>query len=282
MTQILAILTRHGSLQREIPDPDQQVMSGVRWGHADEFPAAAYWLQRALTWRLEQEAPARRSNRTLAEEVGAWLLGGQGVTAAVAQAAFDRLRMQGAFARPGVTEAAFAAWLSEPLDVGGQPVAYRLAAQRAKYLATTMPALIEGPGARDGRELRDWLMTLPGLGPKSASGIVRQWSGATDVALLDNYVLRVGQVMGLFGRKLTVERHYLEMEARFLQLCKAMNVGAPDVEAVMALELIRSPETARFLADYLKATEPKAKAAPAPTPARRGQAPEQLSLVFTG
>jgi hypothetical protein len=57
-----------------------------------------------------------------------------------------------------------------------------------------------------------------------------------------------------------------------------MNVAAPDVEAVMALELIRSPETARFLADYLKATEPQPKAAPA----RRAQAPEQLSLVFTG
>ncbi len=278
MTQILAILTRHGSLQREIPAPDQCVMPGVRWGHADEFPAAAYWLQRALTWRLEQETPMRRSNRTLAEEVGAWLLGGQGVTAAVAQAAFDRLRGLGGFARAGVSEADFLDWLSEPLDVGGQQVTYRLAAQRAKYLAATLPAIFEVPQTLEGRELRDWLMALPGLGPKSASGIVRAWCGATDVALLDNYVLKVGQVMGLFGRKLTVERHYLEMEARFLQLCKAMSVAAPDVEAVMALELIRSPETARFLADYLKATEPKPKAAPA----RRAQAPEQLSLVFTG
>lgn len=278
MTQILAILTRHGSLQREIPAPDQCVMPGVRWGHADEFPAAAYWLQRALTWRLEQETPLRRSNRTLAEEVGAWLLGGQGVTAAVAQAAFERLRGKGAFVRAGVSEAECLLWLSEPLEVAGQAVAYRLAAQRAKYLAATLPAVFEVPSSLEGRELRDWLMALPGLGPKSASGIVRQWSGATDVALLDNYVLRVGQVMGLFGRKLTVERHYLEMEARFLQLCKAMNVAAPDVEAVMAQELIRSPETARFLTDYLKATEPKPKAAAT----RRAQAPEQLSLVFTG
>jgi len=279
MTQILAILTRHGSLQREIPSPDHLVLPGVRWGHADEFPAAAYWLQKALTWRLEQERPALQASRSLPEEVGAWLLGGHGVTAAVAQAAFERLRGLGAFARPGVPEAQWAAWLAEPLQVGGQQVTYRLATQRSRYLGATLPAVFAGDLTQEGPALRDWLMTLPGLGPKSASAIVRRWCGADDVAVLDPYVQKVGQVMGLFGRKLTVERHYLEMEDRFLQLCLAMQVRAHEVEAVMARELTHSPETARFLADYLKATEPKPRAPSAP--GRRATAPEQLSLVFT-
>jgi hypothetical protein len=279
MTQIVAIVSRHGSLQRELPDPDHLLLSGVRWGAIEEFPTPAYWTQQALKHRLE--APAvMASGRSLAEEVGASLLGGPGIPAAVGLAAFARVRERGAFVQPGVSEATLTDWLSEPLDVQGKLLSFRFAAQKARHLAVVMPALLSAPDFEAGPDVRNWLMELPGVGPKTASAIVRGWSACEEVALLDTHLLRVGQVIGLFSRKLTVERHYLEAEARLLKLCAAMDVRPSELEAVVAAEMSRSPETARFLVDHLKATEPAARTAATARP-RAMREPEQIALVFT-
>ena len=275
MTQIVAIVSRHGSLHRELPDPDHLLLAGVRWGAVDEFPTPAYWTQQALRRRLEVPAPTA-SGRSLAEEVGASLLGGPGIPAAVGQAAFARVRERGAFVQPGVCEDTLTAWLSEPLMVQGRALHFRFAAQKARHLAAVMPALLSAPDFDAGQEVRNWLMALPGIGPKTASAIVRGWSASDEVALLDVHLLRVGQVIGLFSRKLSIERHYLEIEARQLKLCAAMDVRPAELEAVVEAEMSRSPETARFLVDHLKATEP--------VPARKAsvtRVPEQIALVFT-
>ncbi|MDH0867962.1 hypothetical protein [Mitsuaria sp. GD03876] len=277
MTQIVAIVSRHGSLRQDLPDPDQFLLAGVRWGAVEEFPTPAYWTRQALTHRLEVPAPVA-SGRSLAEEVGASLLGGPGIPAAVGLAAFARVRERGAFVQPGVSETTLTAWLSEPLDVQGKPLDFRFAAQKARHLAAVMPALLSAPDFDAGQEVRNWLMALPGVGPKTASAIVRGWAASEEVALLDTHLLRVGQVIGLFSRKLSVERHYLEAEARLLKLCAAMDVRPSELEAVVAAEMSRSPETARFLVDHLKATEPAAKPSPR---ARAMREPEQIALVFT-
>ncbi|ANH66674.1 hypothetical protein [Mitsuaria sp. 7] len=279
MTQIVALVSRHGSLQRELPDPHHLLLTGVRWGAVEEFPTPAYWTQQALAHRLEAAPPAA-SGRSLAEEVGASLLGGPGIPAAVGLAAFARIRERGAFVQPGVCELTLTAWLSEPLDVDGKALGFRFAAPKAKHLAAVMPALLSAPDFEAGQDLRNWLMELPGVGPKTASAIVRGWSASEDVALLDVHLLRVGQVIGLFSRKLTVERHYLEAEARLLKLCAAMDVRPSELEAVVAAEMSRSPETARFLVDHLKATEGGPKVA-ASAKARAMREPEQIALVFT-
>ncbi|WP_431258383.1 hypothetical protein ACQ86G_28370 [Roseateles chitinivorans] len=286
MTQIVALVSRHGSLHRELPDPHHLLLTGVRWGAVEEFPTPAYWTQQALARRLDRPDAALpvASGRSLAEEVGASLLGGPGIPAAVGLAAFARVRERGAFVQPGVCELTLTAWLSEPLDVDGKVLGFRFAAQKAKHLAAVMPALLSAPDFEAGQDVRNWLMELPGVGPKSASAIVRGWSASEDVALLDVHLLRVGQVIGLFSRKLTVERHYLEAEARLLKLCAAMDVRPSELEAVVAAEMIRSPETARFLVDHLKATEPGARASvagSASSKARGMREPEQISLVFT-
>jgi hypothetical protein len=282
MTQIVALVSRHGSLQRELPDPHHLLLTGVRWGAVEEFPTPAYWTQQALRHRLDRvgAAPPAASGRSLAEEVGASLLGGPGIPAAVGLAAFARIRERGAFVQPGVCELTLTAWLSEPLDVEGKALGFRFAAQKAKHLAAVMPALLCAPDFEAGQEVRNWLMELPGVGPKTASAIVRGWSASEEVALLDVHLLRVGQVMGLLPRKMTVERHYLEAEARLLKLCAAMDVRPSELEAVVAAEMSRSPETARFLVDHLKATEVGAKATVS-TKARAMREPEQIALVFT-
>ena len=297
MTQIVALVSRHASLQRELPDPHHLLLTGVRWGALEEFPTPAYWMQQALARRLDRlnggpdhtdavwsGAWPAASGRTLAEEVGASLLGGPGIPAAVGLAAFARIRERGAFVQPGVCELTLGAWLSEPLEVEGKALAFRFAAQKARHLAAVMPALLSAPDFEGGQEVRNWLMALPGVGPKTASAIVRGWSASEEIAMIDVHLLRVGQVIGLFSRKLTVERHYLEAEARLLKLCAAMDLRPSELEAVVAAEMSRSPETARFLVDHLKATEPGAKtsgAAAASAKARAMREPEQIALVFT-
>lgn len=291
MTQIVALVSRHGSLQRELPDPHHLLLTGVRWGAVEEFPTPAYWMQQALARRVDRlDGPDQpdmawpaASGRSLAEEVGASLLGGPGIPAAVGLAAFARIRERGAFVQPGVCELTLGAWLSEPLEVEGKALAFRFAAQKARHLAAMMPALLSAPDFEGGQEVRNWLMALPGVGPKTASAIVRGWSASEEIALIDVHLLRVGQVIGLFSRKLTVERHYLEAEARLLTLCAAMDLRPSELESVVAAEMRRSPETARFLVDHLKATEQGAKAAgaSASTKTRAMREPEQIALVFT-
>ncbi|OWQ46980.1 hypothetical protein CDL60_11295 [Roseateles noduli] len=248
-------------------------------------------MQQALARRLDRldgldrpdAAWPAASGRSLAEEVGASLLGGPGIPAAVGLAAFARIRERGAFVQPGVCELTLGAWLSEPLEVEGKALAFRFAAQKARHLAAVMPALLSAPDFEGGQEVRNWLMALPGVGPKTASAIVRGWSASEEIALIDVHLLRVGQVIGLFSRKLTVERHYLEAEARLLKLCAAMDLRPSELEAVVAAEMSRSPETARFLVDHLNATEPGATTsnATASSKARAMREPEQIALVFT-
>ena len=57
-------------------------------------------------------------------------------------------------------------------------------------------------------------MTLPGIGPKTASWIVRNWMNSDAVAILDIHIVRAGMLMNLYCQGGRVERHYLEIEAK--------------------------------------------------------------------
>jgi len=142
--------------------------------------------------------------------------------------------------------------LREPLKVEQRQVRYRFAAQKARYLATAIPIVQSTPEFTTGKQLRDWLMQLPGIGPKTASWIARNWMDADDVAILDIHIMRIGQAIGLFPRELTVERHYLELEALFLQFSQALDVRPSELDAVVWYEMASSPTTARIIVDQLR------------------------------
>nr|WP_206606033.1 hypothetical protein [Steroidobacter cummioxidans] len=97
-------------------------------------------------------------------------------------------------------------------------------------------------------------MELPGIGPKTASWIARNWMDADDVAILDIHIMRVGQIIGLFPSNLTVDRHYFDLEALFLQFSRALDVRASELDAVVWHEMASSPATARVLIDQLRAS----------------------------
>lgn len=255
MTQTAAILTRTGAIYIELPTSDTILMNSVRWGNLDAFPTPAYWQYQVIARRLVSRSAGYKLGRTLTEEVAACLLGGHGIPASVGIAAYERLRQLGAFTGTPPSEEQFETWLREPLQVGQSQVRYRFAAQKARYLAAALSLVQSAPTFPTGKQLRDWLLQLPGVGPKTASWIARNWMDADDVAILDIHIMRVGRSMGLFPYNLTVERHYFELEALFLQFSQALDVRASELDAVIWYEMASSPRMARVLINQLSETQ---------------------------
>lgn len=247
MTQTAAILSKVGAIRLELPSANIDVMPGVQWGNITAFPTPAYWVYQVVTKRLLGGPPEYKLGRSLAEEVGACLLGGHGIPAAVGLAAFEHLRANGAFHNTPPEEGDLVAWLQQPLTLQGRQVRYRFAAQKARYLAGALKRVQSAPLMNCGSILRDWLLDIPGIGYKTASWVARNWLCANDVAILDIHILRFGQAIGLFPKHLTVERHYLELEKLFLEFSTRVDVRASELDAVIWHEMATSPLSVRQL-----------------------------------
>ena len=279
MTQSAVVLTHPGMIQVQLPHPQMPLMDGILWGALDAFPTPAYWHYQVVSRRLAGRPAPYRLGRSLAEEVGACLLGGHGIPATVGLAAYSSLRERGAFSGEVHSQETLEAWLREPLIVGERHLNYRFAAQKAKYLAAALPMLRDAPAFTVGRDLRDWLLQLAGIGPKTASWIARNWLDADDVAILDIHIMRLGQVIGLFPRDFTVERHYLELEGLFLQFSTALGVRASELDAVMWHEMASSPAVAGFVMDQLEREQPTLRKGRARAKPVRRPHPAQMALV---
>jgi thermostable 8-oxoguanine DNA glycosylase len=222
-----------GSIKRlEIPDPNEFVVPGVRWGAFDEILTPAYW--RGQAWQHEQLGTygCLRLGHTLTEEVAACLLGGFGMKAELGLAAFARLRdrglLQGA-PREDVLEHA----LATPFAIRGHARRYRFPRQKARYLAACLERLDDFTEPNDDVVLRDRLTEFPGIGLKTASWIVRNYRGSNNVAVIDVHILRAGRCIGLFSPELDVQRHYCTLEDAFLCFASALNTGAGMLDGLM-------------------------------------------------
>lgn len=228
----------------ELPPPDADVLPGVQWGRVDAFPTPAYWAYQAHARRIVGSPIRYRLGATLAEEVGACLLGGHGIPARIGLAAFEHVRERGAFIGAAPGEDKLREWLSEPMACDCRLVRYRFAAQKARYLAAALRELsFAGAPTSSGRALRDWLIELPGIGLKTASWVARNWLDADDVAILDIHILRAGVLGKFLDADLTVERHYLALERQFLDFSRALGVPASELDAVIWLEMMSARST---------------------------------------
>ncbi len=137
--------------------------------------------------------------------------------------------------------------------IDGRQVRYRFAKQKARYLSAALKQLsAERPPLSSGKELRDWLLVIPGIGYKTASWVARNWLDADDVAILDIHILRAGLLGKFFESSLTVERNYLELEEQFIRFSKGLGVRASELDALMWLEMMSSPP--RCIASWAWAT----------------------------
>nr|WP_322364610.1 8-oxoguanine DNA glycosylase [Pseudomonas sp. Teo4] len=204
----------------------------------EAFPTPAYWAYQVWANEQEPEPLNYKLGETLAEEVGACLLGGHGIPANVGLAAFAHLRNLGAFEADVPSEEQLQAWLSIPLTIGTRTVRYRFAKQKARYLHAALAALALGASSSfwacsaglvagaAGDRLQDCL-----LGCAQLAGCRRRCH------LGHPYPARRG-LAGFFSPGLTVERHYLQLEAEFLALSQALDVRASKLDALMWYQMM--------------------------------------------
>lgn len=241
--QVAVVYAGPTTVQFELPAANSELLPGVRWGLVEAFPTPAYWAYQVLARRVLRGPISHRLGETLAEEVGACLLGGHGLPARVGLAAFRHLKAAGVFtAAPAASE--IEQLLRQPLAVDGRAVRYRFARQKAIYLSHALRRLARGDApTASGRSLRDWLMQLDGIGFKTASWIARNWLDADDVAILDVHVLRAGALGGFLDASLKVPRDYLTLEGQFLHVSRALGVRASELDAVIWEEMMASPRS---------------------------------------
>ncbi len=215
------------------PNPSAEVIPGVQWGCPSEILSPAFWA-------LEAQDSASPSHGfivqqgSLTEEVGFCLLGGFGVKVELAEAYHDLLANAGAYRKPFLSEQQLYDLLSQPVNLRGKSIHYRFPRQRAGRLALALPRLLGCEfQTRDPIRLRTELSTIKGIGPKTASWIVRNWLGSDEVAILDIHVIRACQAIGLFPAEITLTSDYKELEEVFLLFSKGLGVRASILDAVI-------------------------------------------------
>jgi thermostable 8-oxoguanine DNA glycosylase len=253
MTQEI-IATFEGSTEKLIlPDPDDYVMDGVRWGDNYALFTPSFWTTLAWLDKHDNDYESYRLGQTLEEEVAACLLGGYGIPAEVGWAAFYRIRDMGLLNDSCPSDETLYGALTEPLDVNGRNVRYRFARQKSKYLSSALAKFREGtPPTHDDLVLRNWLMELEGIGPKTASWITRNWLQSDRVAIIDIHIHRAGILMGLYDLKESPAKNYFAMESKFLNFAERIQVKASVLDALIwqqmkdagsiALELVRKAQ----------------------------------------
>ncbi|WP_233115230.1 8-oxoguanine DNA glycosylase [Aggregatibacter actinomycetemcomitans] len=240
MKQIAAVFSDSSCMQLlSLPAPENQVLPGVVWGKIEQFPSPAYWYYRVLSNRELNNTPKYRLGESFIEEVCACLLGGYGIPAYVGLAAFHYLKSQNVFSDMPTDKEVIFNLLSKPLQINGKKVKYRFAKQKSYYLAEALKFLKEtNPPFGNGKQLRNWLLQIQGIGYKTASWIARNWLDADDVAILDVHILRAGRVAKFFDTNLTVEKNYLKLEEQFLEFAQALGVRTSELDATIWYDMM--------------------------------------------
>ncbi|WP_423758525.1 hypothetical protein [Burkholderia sp. NLJ2] len=215
-----------------LPSVNEEVLPGICWGAFDELMTPAYW--RGQAWQHTESGTFCdfRLGRSLEEEVAACLLGGWGMPAELALAAYSRVRERNLL-RAGITAQELEEALSEPFIFQGRERKYRFVRQKARYLSGCLEQLAGFIPPEDDIAFRDRLNELPGIGLKTASWIVRNLRPQSQVAILDIHILRVGQHLGLFPEDWQPETHYRQLEARFIAFARAIDVSAATLDGLM-------------------------------------------------
>lgn len=240
-TQKAFIKTGTGFSQIELPPENEEAIPNVKWGNVAGFATVSYWLYKVFEKRHTNSTINYKLGHTLLEEIGACLLGGHGIPASKGLAAYEHMKAKGSFSGEVYEKEQLLDWLSESIQVGDKPFKYRFAKQKAGYLHSALEIVSSNnPPMDSGKSLRDWLLGIKGIGLKTASWIARNWLNANDVAILDIHIYRAGVIGGFFDDSLSVEKNYLELENRFIELANAMGVDTSELDALMWHEMQQS------------------------------------------
>lgn len=216
----------------DLPPAREDVMPGVVWGRFDVLFTPAYWAGQAWQDKGIGRYEPGALGQSLPEEVALCLLGGYGIPAELGMAAFERLRCLDLL-RPDATREVVEAALSAPFMMDGRPRRYRFPKTKASAVVGALAALPQIDVSLGDREFRDALTALPGVGPKTASWIVRNLRSSDDVAIVDVHIARAGRLAGFFSPSWDPARHYSLMEDAFLAFAKVIGARASVLDGLM-------------------------------------------------
>lgn len=211
----------------------------VEWGEPWMYESPAYWVE-----RTKQMAPTGprddvyRLGSSLEEEVVACLLGGYGVTYELNVAAFCAVRDAGLISsNVAPTPELLVEQLTPPLPLAsGRTARYRFPNQKSARIASALSRMKREAAPDDPFAARKWLLSFKGIGPKTASWIVRnRWPDA-EVAIIDIHVWRAATECGVFDPSWNPTRNYWEMEAVFVEWARHGGVSAADLDATIWTE----------------------------------------------
>lgn len=227
-----------------LPKTHQELMPGIKWGCYGTLYTPAYWKIQYLLHNENDDFQINyRLGNSILEEVIACLLGGFGMKSEIGLAAFDRLIERNQI-KKGVSFDTINASLKEPFLINNKSVHYRFPNQKAKFISQFLNRNdLDSIPFHNDLEFRDWLMTVNGIGAKTASWITRNYLDSENVAIVDIHIYRVGLIAGLFTEHLDIQKDYFEIESRFIDFCKAMDVSPSKMDALMWLQMKASNRT---------------------------------------
>lgn len=222
-------------LAGNLPHRSEEVMPGIQWGDCAQPYTPAFWkFQYNLHGSSLREEINYRLGETIIEEISACILGGFGIPSEIGIMAFNRLKDEGLI-RHKVSKSELFEALSRPFILSnGKSIKYRFYNQKSTYLFSLLQRDdLSAIPVKNGKNLRNWLLKIDGIGYKTASWIARNWLGCDEVAILDIHIIRAGILVGFYNKGADVSKNYLSMEDGYLQFCNALNVNASKMDAII-------------------------------------------------
>ena len=210
----------------------------VDWEEAGKRFTKSYWqvqyhLENALSWSF-------RLGSNLMEEVVACLLGGYGLKAELGLLAFHRMKNL-RLIHKGVALSEVEKAILRPFKVNGKDVHYRFPHQKAKYIYYFLQRTdLDDLEKLCGLDLRNKLMDIKGIGPKTASWIARNYKDCDDVAIVDVHIYRAGRIAGFVDPKWNMRKDYFKIEDSFLDFCHSINASPAKMDSIIWNQMKRS------------------------------------------
>ena len=186
-----------------------QTVSDINWKEAGRRFTKSYW---EVQYHLVDSSYSNyQIGANLKEEVVACLLGGYGLKAELGLLAFHRiknLRLINAKAMLSEIENA----ISKPFKLDGKEVHYRFPHQKSRYVFNFLQRDdIEELEHLCGSKLRNRLLSIKGIGPKTASWIARNHGNCEDVAIVDIHIYRAGRLAGFVNPLWNMQKDYYKI-----------------------------------------------------------------------
>jgi N-glycosylase/DNA lyase len=224
------------SFARQLPNEHHELLPGVKWGDCSQLYTPAFWKMQYLSHKQTDESNnIYKLGASILEEIIVCLLGGFGMPSEIGLKAFDRLKERNLIRQMVPFEEIYQALNTPFILNNGKKVTYRFYNQKSRYIHEFLnrPDLLKIPTDND-ISFREWLLTVNGIGLKTASWITRNWLNSDNVAILDIHIIRAGVLAGFYKNSNdNLTKHYLALEKQYLAFCNALGVSSALMDAII-------------------------------------------------